>query len=109
MQQEPALRRLLNIGDASPSASRRKCLYVRRFPHFRGGSVLAGNLAFDRRLHLLECTDLDLANTLARNPEFSREVLQRHRFLGEAAGLEDAAFTCIEYTHRASQSLMAMI
>src|SRR6478609_11019929 len=48
--------------------------------------------ALDRGLHLLEGADLDLADALARHAELGSKVFQRHRLIGEATGLEDAAF-----------------
>src|SRR4051794_16162760 len=63
--------------------------------------------ALDRGLHLLEGADLDLADALARHAELGSKVFQRHRLIGEAARLEDAAFARVEHAHGAVQGVTA--
>src|SRR3954471_16362922 len=65
--------------------------------------------ALDRGLHLLEGADLDLADALARHAELGSKVFQRHRLIGEAARLEDAAFARVEYAHGAVQGVTTVI
>src|SRR5438270_12622146 len=76
---------------------------------FERGLFLFGDGALDRRLYLLESTDLDLPHTFARHAEFGGEVFQRHRLLGQTPRLEDAAFPRIEHADGAVQRLAAMI
>ena len=68
-----------------------------------------GDLGLHRLLHLLEGAHLDLADALARHAELGGEVLQRHRVVGEPAGLEDATLARIEHAHRAVQRVAAVI
>src|SRR5262249_40362863 len=79
---------------------------VRRF-QCRG--FLLRDRALDRRLHLLEGADLDLAHALARHAELGREIFQRHRLVGKATGLEDAAFARVQHAHGAMQGIAAVI
>ena len=49
-----------------------------------------------RLLHFLECTHLDLANALARDPELVGQLLERDRLVDEAPPLEDAPLPMVE-------------
>ena len=64
---------------------------------------------FNRLLHLFERAHLDLPYALARNVELGRQVLQRHRIVGETPRLEDAALAIVEHAQRIGQRLVAVI
>ncbi len=79
---------------------RRLMSRVRRVLFHLGG-------ALDGLLHLLEGPDLDLADALARDAELGRKVLERHRILGEAAGLEDAPLAIVQRLERVREIVLA--
>src|SRR6202022_300253 len=75
-----------------------------------GGQLRAWPLQLARTLlhcllHLLEGADLDLADPLAADAEFGRELLQRDRILGQPARLEDAPFAVVEDVHGFAEEL----
>src|SRR5260370_11972228 len=57
-----------------------------------------------RLLHLLETTHAYLAHALARYAELVRELLERDRFFGEPARLEDAPLSVVERGARQRQA-----
>src|SRR5258708_21228107 len=60
-----------------------------------------------RLLHLLEGTRAYLAHALARDAEFVGELLERDRFFGEPARLEDAPLPVVERGERRGERLAA--
>src|SRR2546428_10073794 len=60
-------------------------------------------------LHLLEGTHLDLAHALARDAELHRQILERHRIIGELARLEDAPLALAEHRERLAKRLPAVV
>src|SRR5258707_10327502 len=61
-----------------------------------------------RLLHLLEGTRAYLAHALARDAEFVGELLERDRFFGEPARLEDAPLPVVERGERRGERLAAV-
>src|SRR5260221_14392007 len=62
-----------------------------------------------RLLHLLEGTRAYLAHALARDAEFVGELLERDRFFGEPARLEDAPLPVVERGERRGERLAAVV
>src|SRR5262245_47262621 len=62
-----------------------------------------------RLLHLLEGTHAYLAHALARDAELVRELLERDRFFGEPARLEDAPLPVVERGARRGEGLAASV
>src|SRR6266403_5858406 len=60
-----------------------------------------------RLLHLLEGTHAYLAHALARDAELVGELLERDRFFGEPARLEDAPLPVVEHGERRDEGLAA--
>src|SRR5258705_9623869 len=60
-----------------------------------------------RLLHLLEGTRAYLAHALARDAELVGELLERDRFFGEPACLEDAPLPVVERGERRGERLAA--
>src|SRR6266568_5415603 len=60
-----------------------------------------------RLLHLLESTHAYLAHALARDAELVRELLERDRFFGKPARLEDAPLSVVEHGERRGEGLAA--
>src|SRR5258706_8680512 len=60
-----------------------------------------------RLLHLLEGTRAYLAHALARDAELVGELLERDRFFGEPARLEDAPLPVVERGERRGERLAA--
>src|SRR5258708_19772282 len=58
-----------------------------------------------RLLHLLEGTRAYLAHALARDAELVGELLERDRFFGEPARLEDAPLSIVERAEVLAQPL----
>src|ERR1700720_2939828 len=67
----------------------------------------------DRDLHsplrLLEGAHLDLTHALARDAELHRQILERHRIIGELARLEDAPLALAEHGERLAKRLLAIL
>src|SRR5258708_36889991 len=61
-----------------------------------------------RLLHLLEGTRAYLAHALARDAELVGELLERDRFFGEPACLEDAPLPVVERGERRGERLAAV-
>lgn len=94
-------------GERSPAGLFICCFSLRRLRRREANS--AGRaLPCGRRPELFEGSDLDLANALAADVEFRRKVFERHRLFGQAARLEDAAFTIVQHFHRAGQKATAI-
>src|SRR5689334_15176149 len=70
--------------------------------------VLARRLLHGR-LHFLEGAHLDLANALPADAELGRQVLERRRLLGQAAGLEDALLAVVEGRHGVGEVALAPV
>src|SRR6516164_11652033 len=96
-------------GPASPPALLIQSVTLQSERSFKRRRFLSGDRALDRRLHLLEGADLDLAHALPRYAELGREIFQRHRLVGEPPRLEDAAFSRVEHLDCTAQCLAAMI
>src|SRR5258706_9316756 len=62
-----------------------------------------------RLLHLLEGTRAYLAHALARDAELVGELLERDRFFGEPACLEDAPLPVVERGERRGERLAAVV
>src|SRR5262245_46839710 len=62
-----------------------------------------------RLLHLLEGTHAYLAHALARDAELVRELLERDRFFGEPAPLEDAPLPVVERGDRRGEGFAAAV
>src|ERR1700730_8019664 len=60
-------------------------------------------------LHLLEGAHLDLAHALARDAELHRQILERHRIIGELACFEDAPLALAEHGERLAKRLLAIL
>src|SRR5712671_3329572 len=60
-----------------------------------------------RLLHLLEGTRAYLAHALARDAKLVGELLERDRFVGEPARLEDAPLPVVEHGERRGEGLAA--
>src|SRR5258706_10799112 len=60
-----------------------------------------------RLLHLFEGTHAYLAHALARDAELIGELLERDRFFGEPARLEDAPLPVVEHGERRGERLAA--
>src|SRR5258708_38383430 len=60
-----------------------------------------------RLLHLFEGTHAYLAHALARDAELIGELLERDRFFGEPARLEDAPLPLVEHGERRGEGLAA--
>src|SRR5258707_8703303 len=65
------------------------------------------NALLHRLLHLLEGTHAYLAHALARDAELVGELLERDRFFGEPARLEDAPLPVVEHGERRGERLAA--
>src|ERR1700719_4237573 len=86
---------------------------------YRGATATAQSVKRDRwslcdrdlhsPLHLLEGTHLDLPHALARDAELHRQILERHRIIGELARLEDAPLALAEHRERLAQRLPAVV
>src|SRR5262249_18202352 len=66
-----------------------------------------GDALLHRLLHLLEGTHAYLAHALARDAELVGELLERDRFFGEPARLEDAPLPFVEHGERRGEGLAA--
>src|SRR5258708_34504822 len=62
-----------------------------------------------RLLHLLEGTRAYLAHALARDAELVGELLERDRFFGEPACLEDAPLSIVERAEGLAERLPAVV
>src|SRR6201993_5535293 len=60
-------------------------------------------------LHLLEGAHLDLTHALARDAELHRQILERHRIIGELACFEDAPLALAEHGERLAKRLLAIL
>src|SRR5262249_925507 len=75
--------------------------WQRRWNFHQGDAVL------HRLLHLLEGTPAYLAHALGRDAELVGELLERDRFFGEPARLEDAPLPVVEHGERRGEGLAA--
>src|SRR5881227_3097765 len=66
-----------------------------------------GEAVLHRLLHLLEGTHAYLAHALARDAELVGELLERDRFFGEPARLEDPPLSVVEHGERRGEGLAA--
>src|SRR5438034_4481777 len=73
----------------------------------RRRSFHQGDAVLHRLLHLLEGTHAYLAHALARDAERVGELLERDRFFGEPARLEDAPLPVVERRERRGEGLAA--
>src|SRR6516162_1967173 len=73
----------------------------------RRWSFHQGDAVPHRLLHLLEGTHAYLAHALARDAELVGELLERDRFFGEPARLEDAPLPVVEHGERRGEGLAA--
>src|SRR6266849_4767355 len=68
-----------------------------------------GDAVLHRLLHLLEGTRAYLAHALTRNAELVGELLERDRFFGEPARLEDAPLPVVERGECLAERLSAVV
>src|SRR5215472_18344510 len=73
------------------------------------GRPPAGDRDLHRPPHLLEGAHLDLTHALARDAELHRQILERHRIIGELARLEDAPLALAEHGERLAERLLAIL